>query len=70
MTIILIEFDMTNESPIHYCLGNHIIHNQHECWILLYQTQYLSNILHRYNMDVINSAPTPMEFRIKFNKDN
>jgi hypothetical protein len=29
---------MTNKGPIHYRLGNQIIQNQHEGWILLYQT--------------------------------
>jgi len=36
----------------------------------LYQTQYLFGILHRYNMDATNSAPTPMELGIKFNKND
>jgi hypothetical protein len=37
-TILLVEFDIIDKYPIHYCLGNQIIPNQHEGWIFLYQT--------------------------------
>jgi len=65
----MIEFDMIDEGPSHYCIGNQIFKNWNEGWIILYEAKYLFNVLHYYDMAIVNSIPTP-KFGIKFSKTN
>lgn len=44
-SILLKEFDMIDEGPIHYCIGNQITRNGTKGWIFLSLSKYLTRSL-------------------------
>ena len=64
------EFDMSDEGDIHYILGNTIIKNKHEGWIMIHQQKYLTNKLKEFNMLNCNPLNTPMQSRICLHKED
>ena len=63
------EFDMSDEGEIHYILGNAIIRNRTQGWIILHQQKYLTNKLQEFNMLNCNPLSTPMQSGIRLSKD-
>ena len=60
-------FEMTDLGIQSSYLGTEIKHKASHIW--LFQKSYIETILHTFNMSECNSARTPMEARLKFEKD-
>ena len=60
-------FEMTDLGIQSSYLGTEIKHKASHIW--LFQKSYIETILHTFNMSKCNSARTPMEARLKFEKD-
>ena len=64
------EFDMSDEGELHFTLGNAIIRNRDEGWIIIHQQKYLISKLEEYNMLDCNPVSTPMQAGIRLSKDD
>ena len=60
-------FEMTNLGILSSYLDVEIKHEASHIW--LFQKSYIETILHSFNMSKCNSAKTPMEARLKFEKE-
>lgn len=63
------QFEMTDDGELHYTLGNAIIRNRQERWLIIHQQQYIKSKLILYNMLNCNPLPTPMSPGIRLSKD-
>ncbi len=64
------KFEMSNESELHYTIGNVIIKNSTEGWIILHQTKYLTSKLQELGMFESNLINTPLLANVHLNKDD
>jgi len=61
---------MTDEGELHYTLGNTIIRNRQEGWIMIHQQKYLLNKLLEFNMLNCNPISTPMQPGLRLSKED
>lgn len=61
---------MSDDGEIHYVLGNTIVRNQQERWLMIHQQNYLISKLEEYNMLNCNPIRTPMSPAVRLNKDD
>jgi hypothetical protein len=59
-TILFHEFEMSNESELHYIIRNVIIKNHTKGWIILHQIKYLTSKLQDFGMFENNLINTPL----------
>lgn len=64
------EFDMSDEGEIHYTIGNAIIRNRQEGWLILHQQNYLTSKLQEFNMLNCNPLSTPMQSGVRLSKED
>jgi hypothetical protein len=61
---------MYDEGEIHYTIGNAIIRNRQEGWLILHQHKYLTSKLQEFNMLNYNPSSTPMQLGVRLSKEN
>jgi hypothetical protein len=69
-TILVHEFEMYYEGEVHYHIGNVIIKNCIEGWIILHQTKYLASKLQEFGMFESNLIKTPLLVSVHFSKND
>jgi len=61
---------MLDDGELHYILGNTILGNRQERWLIIYKQNYLISKLQEYNMLNCNSLGTPMTLGVQLSKDD
>jgi hypothetical protein len=61
---------MYDEGEVHYHIGNVIIKNCIEGWIILHQTKYLASKLQEFGMFESNLSNTPLLVSVHFSKND
>lgn len=61
---------MSDEGEICYTIGNAIIKNLQEGWLILHQHKYLTSKLQEFNMLNYNPSSTPMQSSVRLSKEN